>query len=338
MNNVECVGGGAGQLSSLILSKRHEWRRVKLGSHAIVSRVQVDGESYMVKEIRKDFADEKQVIALGADMVAYAEQLNAVGVPAPVPLEICPIWYDDVLYLTTIDPDVGNDVEMQLLNGDEGCCLHIVRDMLEIVGGLFRRTANARSLELEVGIDPKPANFASSRSRQMFYVDLMPPRFRKNGRPIVEYPEPKSRQGYELAYYRHYDQRGLLEVLQTQLCRLRPACRREFVGAIREFAQAFSLDLVDHLDIFPGTRFSATTSCRRRGEIIEGLPDDAMYAVRDIACQLAFEQPEICGVDTLQTIFDLSHFHADTPDRKQMDQAKRMLLEMVFDHQPRPVL
>ncbi|MDD5110329.1 MAG: hypothetical protein PHI63_03890 [Patescibacteria group bacterium] len=339
MRNAERVHGGAGQLSKEILARRTEWKRVKLGSHAIVYRTKVGGDSFVVKEIRKDFADEEQVRLLGADMVAYAEQLNAAGVPAPVPLETCPIRYedDDALYLVTIDPDVGDDVETHIREGEEGNCLRIVRDMLEIVGELFRQTTPTGTSELVIGIDPKPANFVRDHSRAMSYVDLMPPRFRKLGRPIVEYPEPKSRRGFDLAYFRHYDQRGLLEVLRTQLCRLRPSCRREFVGAIQEFAGAFGPRLTDHLREFPGTLFS-TAATRRREEIVVGLPDDAMYPVRDIACQLAFEHPDRCSDETLQTIFDLSHFHADTPDPDRMNKAKRMLLEIVVDHPSRTAL
>ncbi|MBI4415329.1 MAG: hypothetical protein HY566_03795 [Candidatus Kerfeldbacteria bacterium] len=326
------IGGQC--IEGLALPEREQWSRVRSGSHSVVHRTHLNGHGgpVIIKEIRKKFPSAADISALGRDVVEYANRLNRCGVATPQPIAVFPVIEGDTCYLTTVDPFVGDDLEVAITSGEREVCLRAVDDLLEVLLRLSSRCTEPDGCELEVGIDPKPANFTRDDSGAVHYVDLMPPRWRKNGYPMVEYPAPRSEFGQQVAYFRHYDLRGLLVVLRTQLCRLRPTLRPLFVERLQAFTQRLPGEVARYHTSFAGTRFS---SLDRQGRLalIGKLTDGQIYEMRDIACQLAYEQTHNHGAADgfLEQVFHLTHFYDDVPDRNQMDRARELLAQTACD-------
>ncbi|MDP2933078.1 MAG: hypothetical protein Q8N81_03010, partial [bacterium] len=172
---------------------------------------------------------------------------------------------------------------------------------------------------LDLGVDPKPANFVSRNGNNFHYVDWMPPRFVKNGIPLVEYEPPKSRQGQELAYFRSYDLRGILLVLQSQLSKLNPLARTAVKSLILKFAGEVDPKIQGYLSsLVSETVFSASGS--EVAHLVSQLQPQNIYELREIACELVCRGR--ANSDFLAKAFQLTHFYDDVPEVVRFVQAR----------------
>jgi len=318
--------------------------RLPSGYHAKVFLLNQSALPVVLKIISKpELADGQLARQLLADMGLYADELRRIGVQSPS-IDAQLLFSDGQWHLVITSPYRGLDVSTTIASAPAEHSLNVVTDILTLLRQFFLHPVATQSLELQVGVDPKPANFTRDEQNQLNFVDTMPPRARRDGQPIVEFPIPQSAAGYQVAYFRHFDMRGILVVLQTQLCRLRPQSRSEFRSTIRQFADEFRGNgLVTFLDEFAGTRFVAAGETGRL-EIIESLGTDDMYEMRDIGTQLIEENPDLYGFEILEQVFALSHFFHDNPAPGNIELAKKILSAMTcrqplrsFDSTPKPV-
>lgn len=306
------------------------------GYHAEVFRIETGASAEVLKVISKpELADSQLAHQLVADMALYAAELQRIGVRSPmIKTELLQSAQQRHLVITS--PYCGVDVSKAIATAPLSHSLQIVSDILGLLRQFFLHPLMPKSLELQVGVDPKPANFTRDSENQLNFVDTMPPRARRDGQPIVEFPKPQSAEGCRVAYFRHFDMRGILIVLQTQLCRLRPHDRSKFCTLIRQFATEFHGNgLVTFLDQFVGTRFIQADRDSRI-EIIDSLGTDDMYEMRDICAQLVEENPEVYDQEILERIFHLSHFFHDNPTPGNTTLAKKILISMTSQKSHRP--
>jgi len=190
-----------------------------------------------------------------------------------------------------------------------------ILDQLKLI--LSHRATNG---DLLVGVDPKPANFTRDQGK-VWYVDLMPPRFRRDdGQVVLEYPQPRTDIGRSYGYFRHFTVPGVLFLLQTQIARLNPGLLRDVMREIDIFCKAFA----------PEALACLRNLNERVREIVEGKqvcqihgfgPADG-YNMRAIGCAVAAK----IGItpDWLSDLFRLSHFEDGIPDER-LDQVKSLL-------------
>jgi hypothetical protein len=222
--------------------------------------------------------------------------------------------------LVIIAPFEGHDAERYLL----GEFIPTEKVLDGILYSLDPLLASHRDCVLEIGIDPKPANFVSHDGNIYSYVDWMPPRFRKNGMPLVEYEPPKSEAGFRFAYWRSYNVVGVLSVLQSQLSRLLPMSRALIKARVLDYAASFTQSVVDALNQRPSeTVFQ--TDVGTASNIIQGFSPEQLYELREIACELVFRQR--AGADLVQEVFRLTHFFDDLPDSLVFERAKYLVLD-----------
>ena len=295
------------------------------GFHASVVLVEKEGWQKVVKIISKDcLRTKKSARLLAEDIVAYYQALKNIGVITPEN-DIRIIKNGQRYDLVIISPFCGHNVSSRIRSGTEKECLDTISSILAIVKRFFLHPVSSDSSELVCGLDPKPDNFTLDRAGQMHYVDLMPPRYRKDGRAIVEFPPPSSPAGYDLAYFRHFDSRGILLVLRTQLCRIRHDLRPQILELLTDFSRGFNNPcLKDYFDDFPGERFISAGPSERK-EIIERLGDEDIYLIRDIATQVACENPLHFDRGWIEDIFHLTHFYDDVPAAENIKEIKKKL-------------
>ena len=179
------------------------------------------------------------------DVFAYRQELEELGVPMPV-IEDMYVEYhsrDKRAEIARISEWTGNDVSKILR--------HIVmpkhREYLEAIAldmcNILSLVCHDRlkGYETRLGIDPKCNNFTLDRKGDMRFVDIFPPRLRKNRIPLVEWPQPQSDLGRDLGYFKHYDVRGIMLGLLAQASRIRPDLRAVLESLILEnFRSIFS--------------------------------------------------------------------------------------------------
>jgi len=176
-----------------------------------------------------------EAVELVVDITEYQSQLQSIGIPIP------PIKELDVKYfpetekasIVLLTPWVGDDVESVMLslnqNRDQKIIEWIIKEMCHIV--LMACTKRTKDGELSVGIDAKANNFTviidNSGRRTMSYIDQYPPRYWKNGVPIIEWIPLKSVLGKELGRFKYFDWRGVLLTLTSQLMNSRDVLKSQ---------------------------------------------------------------------------------------------------------------
>src|SRR3989344_5207952 len=270
------------------------------GFHSDVTLIVHNGEALVIKIISKpEFANKAVAEELAQDIVHYHHLLKDIGVRLP-PINKIELLANgtnswDVVVIT---PFLGYDAERKIKEKNVATTWALDGILQTMAPFFFNQQLCSH---LEVGIDPKPANFVSKDNNEYHFIDWMPPRFRKNGIPLVEFAPPQSKEGWDLAYFRSYDAKGILLVLQTQMCRLSPASRPEIKSRILEFATSRNL--------------------------IEGLGPRDVYALREIACELHHRHNTPAGAILVEQIFRLTHFFDDLPDPDKIEQAKSLLAD-----------
>lgn len=327
------LGSHTGLLGAL-MREREAWEPLKPGFHSSVYRAAAR-LPYVVKEIRKDIvATELDAHSLGQDIHRYALELKRLGVNAEPPREVHVREDEHGWSITTVDDYAGPDLRTVIQDGTEEIVLRAVAQILGVLGILYQHPFSdpfhAPGLELEVGIDPKPENFAANPvDASPAVVDFIPARYRRLGEPLTEVPPPRTEAGRRAAYLRHYHMGAILTVLLSQLCRLRPDLHDPIAQAIHTFARGFERNgLAEYMDRFPGSVFVQTDRFDQREQIIAGLGMDHIYAFRYLACYLAAKSPELYGKPQVEKVFHLTHFEDALPE-SQLASARATLLAMM---------
>lgn len=294
------------------------------GSHCDVAIITKDGSNRFIKVIggKKGHMTRDEAENMATNIEMYNQVLHDVGVPVAQSCEVRFLYDEDEgdYKILHIAPYLGHDAEYWLRQKRE-VMRETVAHLIEPVRSILSHTL--RGTEVSVGFDPKPANFARIRGGTRFsFIDTMPPRFRKGRQTLVEYPEPKSPVGKSLAYFRFFDQRGILHVLFVQLCRLRPLQRPFFFKKIAEVARDFNVE--QYFLESPAARF-ARSNPKHRLQIIEQLEASDMYWLRDIACHLCWEN--LLNQRALDEFFRLTHFNDGLPDQT-VEAAQKKLIEI----------
>ncbi len=298
------------------------------GYHSSVILVAQNGFKQVIKVISKrELNSIKVADQLARDIQAYSNLLQKIGLPTPdVKVEL--ISNGSIWDIVVISPFCGHDISNDISDGSESLCLESIDKILLPMGLIFKQQLELDDFELQIGIDPKPSNFTLDENGAIYYVDLMPPRYRRDGVALVEFPPPVSKNAEALAYFRHYDMRGLLFVLQTQLCRLRFDLRPQILEKLWLFSEQFCSGRLSHyLKQIPSSRFISALP-KNREEIISLIRRDDMYEMRDIALQLAFENMDLYSLKEIESIFQLSHFFDNTPSTENVERIKALLLAM----------
>ena len=160
------------------------------------------------------------------DIIQYQKELRKYNIPLPkiedIFLEYHPLGKR--AFIVKISPWSGNDIEKVIerchLKEDRRFIKMIVQKMCDIIKPLCLDRIN--KWETRVGIDPRCSNFTINGEGEIGFVDLFPPRYRKNNEPIIEWPEPKSLLGKRLGYFKHFDIRGIILCATAQLSKIKP--------------------------------------------------------------------------------------------------------------------
>jgi len=302
----------------------HQPRRVDLlpdGFNSIVKLILYNGSNYVIKIIgsKKDPLSKSDAEELLADLEVYHKLLAGTGINMPEILKSEVISADGTpgqYVIAQLLPFVGCNVESIFRNGN----LQEVRECLvkmwaEVLCPLFSQRHNGTT-HLEIGIDPKPANF-TLHNDEMYFVDLMPPRFRKYGIPLVEYPVPVTVEGQEVGYHKHFTVAGMLRVLYLQLCRLRPQFHAMFYCTLRlllEDMDAGRADFMEYIEMIPDV---STLSSEF---ILEKISKTACpYQIRCLAVNLLGHDQNL-----LERVFQLTHFEDGIPNQT-LDEVRAIL-------------
>lgn len=294
------------------------------GSHStvvlmgdVVLKVVADKKRPMNEETARGFAEA---------MIRYDELLQRAGLHTPTPIEVEVVRNVDTGIWTIVQraPFAGRDLAVLLREEKPEAVEASVAQLIAVLRSPLH--AVFRGNELYVGIDPKPANFTRDWLGVLSFVDLFPPRYRDDdGQVYVEYPEPTTAAGQEVAYFRHFDRRGILLVLLSQLSRLRPELRAFFKRKVWAFADEFYLG--DWFRDSVVEKFLAADEASRC-RIILGLTAKHLYDMREIACELVAASGGFYTRDDLDRIFHISHFndglHVNTVRRIKLVLMKMM--------------
>ncbi len=253
---------------------------------------------------KKTMREQADADVLVAAMSGYRAALVGVGVLVPE------------ILATNIqrNRDTGNyEIVMSCANagrdlGDE-CntadkAVAVAQDILRVIKQLLSITVPGQPHDVLVGIDPKPANFCRTPAGVVSFVDLMPPRFRLPSAVMIEYPEPTTALGQRLAYWRHFEQEGILVVLLSQLSRLCPLARESFVDLI--MGSAAELGVTDGVLQHGAINFHAKPRDEKL-QLIHELKSSDLYRGRNMACELVRGNSGF-GKTGLDRIFIETHF------------------------------
>jgi hypothetical protein len=260
------------------------------------------------------------------DLVAYQKELEAHDVPMP-PIEDIVLEHnvlDSHTVIVKTSPWTGKDVKKILQERDaivdRDYIESLVRDMCTIIKPVCK--ARLQGWETKVGIDPRCTNFTVDSDGKMWFVDLFPARYRKEGVPIVEWPEPKTDLGVQLGYFKHFDVRGIILCKTAQLARIMPSLKDMFERVT--FEEMCEVMSSEEQEEFTQEFKKAPWLCLRKaiqgkasgGElvsIIDGSLDNNIfglnynvYTLRETALELAFLN--IISRDELEQFFKQSHF------------------------------
>lgn len=325
----------------LIVPVAHTFLQTRGGFNSEILHVNfVDGGKRIVEKRigakREDFS-RARANQLAEDILVYQEKLESLSVPVPA-LEDIAVKYNTrskkaIILVTT--QWTGPDAEMVIGHWmsryyDAGglALRHLVCEMC----GAFKPVLADRISKYEtvVGIDPKASNFTVDESGKMWYVDPFPPRFRKDGVPLLEWKPLRTPLGRELAYFKYFDARGIILGFIEQLARIRPELK-EFFETISYDALRSTLpqDLFDEFleeihnapwmqvrmrladDRFRCTEIEAKEMLHAYAECMVCGVHYSIYTLREIALELA--RVKKMSMEKLEEFFARSHFEEELP-------------------------
>lgn len=264
------------------------------------------------------------------DIVEYQSQLTKRSVPMPpidqIALEYSPTHERAVVAKTSlwVGAELRTVFESADPTRDQRTLAGYISKMMKIIKPICQE--RRRGWEVEVGIDPRCSNFTVDEKGKMWFVDLFPTRYRKNGKPIIEWPAPKSLQGKKLGYFKHFDVRGILLCMMAQLARAKPELKHYFESIILREAK-HSMNKKEYHAFHTGiaeTPWRRLSAVLRHGnmkdaarakaqQIIRGAyrarvfgVSYGIYTLRELALELA--QAKFISQNELESFFKQSHF------------------------------
>lgn len=307
--------------------QREVTQKVTLGGHH-TEVVFVDGR--VIKLIPGKLAPltMEEATGLAEAMQQYRVVLMEVGVPVPeiYCTQVARSEESGQVAIIMECENAGQDLRGEIVL--PAMALQTVQSILGLIHGLLRHTTNPTSHDLLVGIDPKPANFCRDEKGVINFVDLMPPRFKdKRGRLWSEHPEPQTSTGQRVAYWRNFEQCGVLIVLLLHLCRRHPGLRSQFVASILNEARALGIEQEFHhhaaLDFTQLNRDAKLTAIDQLREPMD------VFRGRNIACALLEETDNQFAREQLDVVFHDTLFR-DGFSQTQVDRLKLQLVHLVY--------
>ncbi len=173
------------------------------------------------------------------DLIQYQAELIARKLPMPE-IERIVIEYDHAAEKAMVlktSPWTGKNALDLLQELDEEKDKDQIQELVREIYKILMPVVNDRlaGWETKVGIDPRCSNFTVDEAGKMWFVDIFPPRYRRQGQPIIEWPEPKSDMGRKLGYFKHYDVRGIILCATAQLARVKPRLKYDFEAWVFEY-------------------------------------------------------------------------------------------------------
>lgn len=280
-----------------------EAEQIKGGSHSQVFRYKQNGGMMVAKIKMMPGACSMEVETLRDDVVAYCAELERLDIPVLAgQVTAC-----DEKAVVIQQEFMGPDYASLIQHKEKRIVEQKTHELLDVLEILFAHSSDQK--HLEAGLDPLPANFAGGK-----FIDVMPPRYRRMDKALVDIPEPEDSDAWDLAYWRAYTSEGLLMLLRTQLCRIRPQMRIFFCDAITQVASCYGCD--EYFCDLPGNGYVGMSRQQKR-RIIEAVDSSTgMYVLRDIACELTFQDPSRFSLEWLEKAFQATHFKgkaAETP-------------------------
>jgi len=286
---------------------------------------------------RGGFAPE-QAMEIAKDIAAYQEELAALGVPIPALDDEADIKFNlrsqQAFILLTSDY-TGHDLERIINLGGSEPDLAIIRPLTVSMCAILKKVCAVRisSWETKTGIDPKCSNFTLDETGRVWYVDPFPPRYRKQGVPVIEWQESATELGRQLGYFKYYDVRGIILGLTAQLARVQPGLKPFFEQVVlEEFQEVVPYEqyqvFLRDLNSAPWVRLrgvigkhATATDLVFGKEIIRrslarplfGI-DYHVYTLREIALELSYANRMSAG--DLEDFFKASHFEDELPEAK----------------------
>lgn len=215
----------------------------------------------------------------------------------------------------------GRSIDAHVRNANPEGVRGVILGILEVLAPIFAHRES--SGDLTIGIDPKPSNFTLSREGVISFVDTMPPRFRKDGVALVEFPGVKDPDHYRIAYERHYTVAGVLLVLETQMNLLNTPAREAIRETIRHAAR--NTDPAAHA-VLRGLDDDVEQILSAEGEsVLDALTAKDMYLLRMLGCAIVSRQ-RVLPPDWLKELFVHTHFDIeDGITEEHLNAAKDMI-------------
>ncbi|MFA6908902.1 MAG: hypothetical protein WC289_03355 [Patescibacteria group bacterium] len=262
-----------------------------------------NGKKEVLKIISKDdFKNEGIAKQLGDDIRLYHSELLKVGIPTSESLTYQLLQRESIWTLIVRMPYHGIDLQQQLKRGDLSATAATLQ-ILRSINPLLKLN------RFPIGIDTKAANFTSNGpdDEKACYIDLMPARIRRDGKPVVDWPDTLTGKAYRLAHWRSFTPAGIITVFLSQISRVRIDCRVEIKTALREFLRAEGLtSLIEYLESAPWEGF-ANKSGQQQRQIVDTLKSHDLYVFREIAQELV--SANRMPAEELEKIFQKTHFY-----------------------------
>lgn len=223
----------------LPISKTYQQRRGGFNSE-ILHIHEENGGRKIIKRIggKRGGFEISRAEEIAHDIMVYQNKLIDLGIPMPS-IEKVSIEYElpkrhaSVLMTTKwtgFDAEMFIDKWSLVFDNDLQLMNKLVKDMCSILGCVSK--SRISGWETEFGIDPKPSNFTVDNNGILWYVDPFPPRYRKNGKPIIEWFDLKTETGEKIGYFKYFDMRGVILGLIEQLSRIKPQLKDFFENTI----------------------------------------------------------------------------------------------------------
>lgn len=291
-----------------------------------------DGSRFVVTRLgsRKGGFTFEEAQTISQRVARYHKELTDLGVPVPE-LKSMYVEYEPSIDRSVVvksSPWAGHELYSIIRTADVEKDLEyvesLVRKIAKILGLLYKDRID--DWHTKVGIDPHTSNFVVNHKGEVSYVDLFPPRIRENGTPLVEWPAPLSKEGFELGYFKHFDMRGIILTTIQHLSRAKPELSEYFKEVIlSEFKTLIPPTLFNpFVDELMKTPFmSAREHLRERNidtlhNLIGSTPTAIVFetpytasALREIA--LAFATHGHMNGDELDAFFLASHCEDTLP-------------------------
>lgn len=219
---------------------------------------------------------------------------------------------DDRKFLVEISGYGGPPAEDSIRNGKPTDAFASLHKILEAVKPLFLNQ-DVRTHLLPVGLNLVPRNFTVDNG-EVKYIDFFMPYLY----PIHSWPPTDNKLIIKIDHWRHYDARGLLQVLLVHLGRLRPELYLRFDELIAERIAAWQIGVAGWWQERPARHLKRqldSDSKTRAGKLVLELNIKKLYDLREIGVLMASRQ--LLPPDELNKLFEDTHCHSNQPPNQE---------------------